>query len=258
MAHPTQPDTELHFPNAPITEAVLELRVRNPPDIHFDDLDPFIDAIASQYPTKSVRMNIEASVHIDREKKEVTTEGSGTPIGFLLKSADGLCVVQPRLDLFGFSRLRPYETWAALRDEARPLWDTYWQTLKPTAVTRIGLRYLNRVEIPVPPEGLDFANYFLTAPEIAPGISQQLPNFYMRLVVIDTKGRGTAIITETVDRNAPSPNVFPLIFDVDVFREGAYDPDSEQIWDVLEELRTLKNEIFTLSFTDKAKKELFK
>ncbi len=257
MAHPTQLDTELHFPNAPITEAVLELRVTNPPDIHFDDLDSFVQAIASEYPEKSVRMNVEANIHFDKEKKEVSTEGSGTPIGFLLKSADGLCVVQPRVDLFGFSRLRPYETWAALRDEARRLWDTYWQTFKPTAVTRIALRYINRVEIPVPAAGLAFKDYFLTAPEIAEGISQQLPNFFMRLVVPDTKGRGTAIITETVDPKAPSPNIFALIFDVDVFREGKYDPDSDQVWDALEELRTLKNEIFTLSFTDKAK-ELFK
>jgi uncharacterized protein (TIGR04255 family) len=44
--------------------------------------------------------------------------------------------------------------------------------------------------------------------------------------------------------------------DIDVFREVSLEPDSEKIWEILEELRNIKNNIFFKSITQKTK-ELF-
>ena len=247
----------LHFSNAPITEAVLDLRVQLKEGAVFEDLIQFAEAVAERYPEKRIRTSLEAKIHYDKETLDLKTEGTSSKDGYLMSSSDGRQVVQARLDGFTFSRLKPYQDWPTMRDEARALWTTYLEVAEPKVVNRIALRYINRVEIPLSGPPVDFKDYFLTAPEIASGISQVLQNFFMRLVVSDKNGRGTAIITETVDDTFEDRSMYPLIFDIDVFQLGSFQPDSEHIWRVFEQLRDLKNEIFTRTFTDKAK-DLFR
>lgn len=246
----------LHFPNAPITEAVLDLRVRLRDETVFEDLAQFADAVADDYPEKRIRAHVQATIQFDQKTKVVQTEKVTSKNGYLITSRDGRQIVQGRLDGFTFSRLKPYRDWPTMRDEARRLWTMYREVVDPKSVTRIALRYINRVEIPLMGQSIDLKDYVLTAPEIAPGISQALANFFMRLEVSDDKSRGTAILTETVDATADDPSTYPLIFDIDVFRTGSFQSDGDDIWEIFEQLRELKNEIFTRSFTDKAK-ELF-
>ena len=77
----------------------------------------------------------------------------------------------------------------------------------------------------------------------------------MRLVIPDEKSRSIAIVTQTMEDS--QEQVLPLIFDVDVFREGAFAANGAEMWEVVEQLREYKNEIFFNSITEKTK-ELFK
>lgn len=249
--------SKLHFPNPPITEAVLELRAQLPEGIDLETLEKFVESVSEDYPEKRIRTKVEARLQLDQHTKDVLAEGSGSPDGFLLTSRDSLQVVQARLDGYAFSRLKPYQGWASFRTEALRLWESYRSIANPEKITRIALRYINRIDIPMSETGVDFKEYFLTGPEIATGISQDIMNFFMRVAIPDEKKRGIAIITETVDTNALTPTNFPLVFDVDAFKEGAFEPDSDKILEALDMLRSLKNEIFALTFTDKAK-ELFR
>jgi uncharacterized protein (TIGR04255 family) len=101
----------------------------------------------------------------------------------------------------------------------------------------------------------DFREYILTTPEIAPKVPQGLAGFFMRLVIPDEKSRSIAIVTQTMEDT--QEQVLPLIFDIDVFREGAFAANGAEMWEVLEQLREYKNEIFFNSITEKTK-ELFK
>ena len=91
----------------------------------------------------------------------------GGPAGYLFRSADTKQAVQALKDGFSFSRFRPYQDWDAFSKEARDLWERYVSLTKPEKVNRISLRYINRLELPLPFG--DFKEYLLTVPEIAPG-----------------------------------------------------------------------------------------
>jgi uncharacterized protein (TIGR04255 family) len=173
----------------------------------------------------------------------------------LFASTDGRQVVQARLDGFTFSRLKPYDKWESLRDEARELWLQYVRFASPEAITRIALRYINRIEIPLPIR--DFKEYILTTPEIAPDLPQGLDSFFMRLVIPDPKGQAVVIVTETVEPVDEANKRLPLIFDIDVFRAVAFNVRDNVMWETFESLHDLKNEIFFKSITPKAK-ELFR
>ena len=102
----------------------------------------------------------------------------------------------------------------------------------------------------------DFKDYILTIPEIAPGLPQGLANFFMRLIIPVPTMNAIAIVTEAFDPPTASSAVLPFIFDIDVSCEALFDVDAVEVWETLEKLRELKNEIFFKSITDRAK-ELF-
>lgn len=246
----------IHFPNAPITEALLDIRVTLPAQTDLAKLATFHDAIKQQYPSKQERLAWRGQLEVKASPvPEVSQSATGEPDGYLFTSVDGRQVVQARLDGFTFSRLKPYDKWATLRDEARELWQHYVQIASPETVTRIALRYINRIEIPLPMR--DFKDYILTTPEIAPDLPQGLGSFFMRLVIPDPKGQAVAIVTETVEPVDEANKRLPLIFDIDVFRAVAFNVQDNSMWEAFESLHDLKNEIFFKSMTSKAK-ELFR
>lgn len=243
------------FPNAPITEALLDIRVKLPAQTDLAKLATFHDAIKQKYSSKQERLAWRGHIEIKSTPvAQVSQSAVGGPDGYSFTSVDGRQVVQARLDGFTFSRLKPYDKWEALRDEARELWQHYIRIASPEAVTRVALRYINRIEIPLPIR--DFKDYILTTPEIAPDLPQGLGSFFMRLVIPDPKAQAVAIVTETVEPSDESRNRLPLIFDIDVFRMAAFNVQDNAMWEAFEYLHDLKNDIFFKSITPKAK-ELF-
>ena len=182
----------------------------------------------------------------------VINQSSGRD-GYLFASADGCQIVQARKDGFTFSRLKPSDCWDALQKEAKIHWDRFHRAFAPEGVSRISLRYINRIEIPLPMK--DFKEYILTIPEIAPGLPDKLRSFFLRLVIPHEDLDCVAIVTETIE--PPREGMLPLIFDIDVYREQAFDVDSDEIWTTFDHLRDFKNEIFFQSLTEKTK-ELFR
>jgi uncharacterized protein (TIGR04255 family) len=245
----------IHFPNAPITEALIDIRVKLPPQTDLAKLAVFHDAIKQRYPAKQERVSWRGHIEVKASPvAQVSQSAAGGPDGYLFTSVDGRQVVQARLDGFTFSRLKPYDKWESLRDEARELWQHYIRIASPETVTRIALRYINRIEIPLPIR--DFKEYILTTPEIAPDLPQGLGSFFMRLVIPDAQTQAVAVVTETVEPIEESSNRLPLIFDIDVFRMAAFDVTGKALWETLDQLHDLKNDIFFKSITPKAK-ELF-
>lgn len=177
-----------------------------------------------------------------------------SPQGFMFKSADGQRIVQVRQDGFTFNWLRPYDRWESLRDEARVHWNRYRDTFRPEEVTRLGLRYINRIELPLPLT--DFRDYVKTAPDIAAGMPQGVSALFMRLEIPDNERRLLAIVTETLQPSVDDDTRIPIIFDIDVVRPGKFEP-SEPLWETLEQMHEYKNEIFFASMTERAK-EMFR
>ncbi len=119
--------------------------------------------------------------------------------GYRFDSNDKKYVLQARLDGFSFSVLSPYDRWEVFRDEARRTWDMYRSVVEIEAITRIAVRYVNRLDIPFPPEGekVEQSDYFCTYPEV----SKKLPysaidSFLMRLLIPQHDFNGVLALTQ--------------------------------------------------------------
>jgi len=242
------------FPNAPITEALLDIRVELPEDVDINKIETFHEHVKDRFPDKKTRGAFAIGVQLMPDGTPQSLPASGGPQGFLFRSPNENKIVQARIDGFTFNKLRPYENWTVFRSEAKSLWNMYVDQFVPKKVTRIALRYINRIEVPLPIK--DFKEYILTNPEIAPKLSQFIDHFFMQVILPNPEIQAKAVITQTMEP-ATDKNKLPLILDIDVFMEAVYVDNKEEIWTDFEKLHVFKNEIFFNSLTDKAK-ELFK
>lgn len=243
----------VHFSKPPITEAIFDIRVTLPKEVTLEQLAVFQEDIKTSYPTKKERYSGAFQIKTGVAPEIITT--SNRIDGFLFHSQDGKKIVQARLDGFTFNKLKPYSNWEDFSGEAKYLWGHYLAIAKPINVVRLALRYINRIELPLPFG--DFREYILTIPEIAPGVPNSLSGFFMQLAIPNPEINADANIIETIERKTIDQGTISFILDIDVFRGIILESSSGQIWDVLDQLRLFKNQIFLNSLTDKAK-ELFK
>jgi uncharacterized protein (TIGR04255 family) len=241
-----------HYPRAPITEALVDLRVSFREGISLERLRDYGGKVKRAYPHEETREIFEAQFGLQKAPST-----SRQVLGYLYRSSDKLQAVQARRDGFTFSRFAPYETWEHLIAESHRLWDIFVETLRPTAVERIAVRYINQLVLPIVAGALDFEHYLQTFPKIGEGPSPDLEQFFIRLQLPQRDIDARLILTEAL-LPPQVPESVGVILDIDLFREGlAFPPDSGEIWSILNAFRDRKNLYFEASITDRAR-ELFK
>lgn len=241
------------FPNAPIAEAILDIRASLPEDVSLDRLKKFQEDIADRFPIVEEKRFIKTGFQLRKDEPEFLISEKGIE-GFFFRSDRENKIIQFRLNGFTFNKLKLYENWDAFFSEGRALWEKYNQVAKPLKVERIALRYINRILAPLPIK--DFSEYILTNPQIAPNLPQALSHFLLRIIINSDDSYLTAIVTETFEEPTKDKKL-PIILDIDAYKQKEYAPDSQDIWDDFGKIREFKNQIFFNSLTEKAK-ELFR
>lgn len=243
------------FPNAPITEALIDLRVTFGSGDQSDRLarlEQLAKGLSDLFPNIEKRMEHQYAFKVEDSAGTAETHARSRQSGFVGFAEDRKKAVQLRVDGFAFSKMKPYESWSSLRDEACNLWNAYREAMNPSKVVRLAVRYINRIELPLPIA--EFQDYILTGPQVADGIPQGLAEFFFRVVIPNTEDpKIQAAVTSTMEKIDKNAKVLPYIFDIDAFTPVELDPTDDAVWSTLHKLRDYKNLIFFLSMTEKAK-----
>lgn len=239
----------IQYENPPIREALIDIRVALPTRVTLSVLESVHDQVKDRYPGKKRSFHLEGQLS---GGDLVGATAKQTPMGFSFISDDGKQVFQARRDGFTFSRLRPYANWIELRTESRRLWEIYRSVATPHEISRVAVRYINQVDIPL---NSDYKDYFRTSPEVSPDLQQALSGFFMQLQFPQADFGGTLILNQTTVPPL-SPDTHSVVLDLDVFKEPAGMQSDDEVWALLEALRNRKNEFFEGCITDKTR-ELF-
>ena len=62
-----------------------------------------------------------------------------------MRSDEEALMVQARLNGFTVNKFAPYVTWSQLKARALPLWHEYVRIGRPIKITRLAVRYTNRL-----------------------------------------------------------------------------------------------------------------
>lgn len=241
-----------HYSKAPITEAIIDLKVAFPEGFSIDSLAGIHAHISDRFPIQE-QLYTGIGAVIFQPGSPVQVNADQQHHGFLFKSEDNRKIFQATLNGFTFNRLAPYESWEEFSGDARYLWNIYKNVCNPIHIIRVALRYINQITIPL--EGLvDLKDYFNTVPEVPSGLPKNtLSSFFMQLQIPQDDLDCMLTINEAL---APltTPETITVLLDFDLFRQQTWQIDDPDIWHFLQQLRERKNLVFNSSITDKTRR----
>jgi uncharacterized protein (TIGR04255 family) len=247
-------EQEFAYPNAPITEAVIDFRVAARDGLTVKDMLPITERLKPEYPDIAERHQATAALDVAQRQSHIEI----VPIGYAAHATNKDWIYQVQVGGLSVSRLRPYTCWSDLRNEARRIWGIYCDVLQPTAINRVGLRYINKIDIPDSKIELD--KFFRTWVKVSADIAGKVHGFYFQVQITQEDIECLCVINCTIlppPPPPPPPDIVSILLDIDLFTAKPINFSANQAWELLESMRLRKNTLFEACITDRTR-ELFR
>lgn len=231
-----------HLKNAPIKEALVDIRVELDPKYDVMMLKGLGTAVAAELPDMGEMFKFKGSI-VDTGK--VLSQGSVERVksGFVFCSSNRSKVLQARYNGFTYSVLKPYSSWSQFLGEARELWTKYQSIAPVNEIKRLGVRYINELRLPQKITSLEeFKKYINIYPHLPSVVPQNMDGFSTRIVTNNPESGISVNITVALDNKSVSEYSMVLL-DIDVYHEVSSSMGDE-IWGTFDRLRALKNDLF--------------
>lgn len=235
------------YARPPIIEAVIELRFAA------TSSQPVIEAAARRLRDDYLFSDQENVVQFKLEPMAQKAEPSTLWLGVKLSSMDRTDSVLFRQDAFICSRLAPYTGWDDFFARTVRAWEVWRKSAGYTALSRIGVRYVNRIDIPLGNETLvqteDYLNIFPKSPD---DLVTPMSGYAMQ--VTRPLGVDDCVLTlNTATVPPPLIGFASIVLDLDVFKETSLPQRDDEMWSLLTRMRGYKNRIFESCITDRAR-----
>jgi uncharacterized protein (TIGR04255 family) len=231
----------------PLREAIIDLRIADELPTSFAEKIAGQPLVGFEAAMPIWRGKYTFQVGMEQPAAPGTTGGTNERFGWRYMTTDGSRVAQFRRDGATFSVLRDYANWEEAKAKARTLWAQYCEWGSPKEVSRLAVRYINVLDVPV---GMDFDLYLAAGPRIPPELPQVLNGFLHRVVIPFSTDGITAIVTQAME--FPSGTSVPVVLDIDVYYTCKLEVNSPIVWAEFDRLRDIKNHIFFSSVTERA------
>jgi uncharacterized protein (TIGR04255 family) len=235
-----------NYSHAPITEAVIDIQTIPASDVAAEALAEVFAGQEEMYPNLKQAIRFESKVSVGNQAMGASTTQSKS--GYAVVSKDGKQICQIRIDGFTFSRLAPYQTWENFRKEAQRLWELYKSVARPRGLTRIAVRFVNKLNLPFPFEEL--GDYLNIGPSFAEGLPDLMSGFLLQVKFPVQELKAELILT-TATLEIQDQKFLPVILDIDLFRVQELPVDEQELWDLFEQFRGRKNKVFEACITDR-------
>ncbi|MBN2448603.1 MAG: TIGR04255 family protein [Phycisphaerae bacterium] len=236
-----------HLERAPIVEAVIHWRARSEGMLEQDSLLAQLKSRLPGYPNVQTQREVQWKLELGPPGAAHTQTDQWHGLRF--ESIDGRNIAQFTRDGFVFSRVNPYEGWDLFAGEAKSLWRVHSELTKPTAIERLGVRFINRI-VPVDLGKLDDV---LRLPPRQPHSLEFLPiEDFLHRTRFSVPGYPYSVnVIQVAQPPVPPENTPGLILDIDVFTVGVVELEEQSVDDHLSKMRWLKNKAFHAMLTSR-------
>jgi uncharacterized protein (TIGR04255 family) len=244
---------EQPYKEPPITETVIELRFATPLDV--DDIAKVSADLKSLYPLQQPITDVRVHLNLPSSQQAVTTAHPIETHGSRLSTGNQEQIVLVWPQIFVCSQLAPYPGWDAFFERFCRDWGVWKRSLGYRKITRIGVRYINRIDIPETAPIVQHEEYLNVYPHV-PAIFQTLMAYS---VVAQLPLPEIESILTLNSSSSPSPLLghAAFIIDQDIAKEGDVPQNDDAIYTLLNQIRAKKNEVFEACIKPPAR-ELFK
>lgn len=228
-------------------EAIFDFRVKARAGFHPEEFAALKARLVERFPNVEERRGLQAIFEaVQGQARPPLVQDLGLQ-GYFYRTADGKTIAQFRVDGFTFNRLHPYTSWEELFPQAIELWQLYTSVSRPDVVTRLAVRYINRIELP--PGAVAFENYLRAAPVIPRELPQYVSSFLTRVTIHDPEINIDAHVAQALEASALGDSLV-VILDIDAYKQSEFSINAPTIPKTLEQLRVFKNRIFFNSLTE--------
>jgi uncharacterized protein (TIGR04255 family) len=240
-----------HLPNAPIIEAVIDLRARASQQLEESTVRSRLETILDGYGFLDSQREFHGEVKLEPGKPPSQLVRDVGWKGVRFRSSDEKHIAQFNRDGFVFSRLEPYTDWKQFSGEGLRLWNIFQALAQPAVIHRIGVRFINLIQLP--PGELRFEDYIQPAPTSPLELDLPFQGFmHHDRLAVPGHPYGINIIRTIQASPGNGRTRVGVILDIDVFTAQEFDLDGAKLVRRLLEMRWLKNKAFFGSVTPKA------
>lgn len=239
------------YQHPPITEAVIGINFAEV--LSESDMKELRARLSPHYPVlqpiENLSLNLEIGVNRDKQKTANTQVLTETAYRLGTSDMSELVVLQPRTVVI--SQMAPYPGWDYFYARFIRDWKLIRRALGFREVSRIGVRFINRIDIPFEGQVVHHENYLDLYPKVTDKFGPLTAYAVQAQVFMEDLRCRLTLNSAAV----PSPllNTASFLLDQDISREVDVPQTDEGIFELLNQIRVRKNEVFEESVTNKAR-----
>jgi uncharacterized protein (TIGR04255 family) len=243
--HPT-------YPNPTIVEALCEIHFQLPEGTEWDSslFGEVFNQIQSNYPILEPVAGLRLQLPKGQDRKEQRFFPAEQRMRYKHKSQTKL--IQLSQDIMTLNELPKYPGWKVMKNDILDAWANVSKVIKPDAISRIGLRYIDKIARTKKNEKP--GEWFKASEYIPKSVLESLPEFLSRIETRTSENNKIIItlgefMSETVPEEGP-----PFVFDVDTIVEKEMKTNKKTIEQEIEQLHETVWTIFKASMTPRLEK----
>ena len=239
--------------NAPVHEAVIHWRARSESQLVQQELLTRLTDQLPDYPAISPQHELEMKFSSGPEGAKHSQKAQWK--GFRFESNDRLHVAQFDRNGFAFSRLKQYDDWTQFTGEAIRLWNIFVDIAEPIEIERLGIRFINMIEIHPPSESPNWLSDWLKNPPPSPSELNIPVQHFVHQTSYSIPDHPYALnVVQMIQPSGNSPSgLLNLILDLDVSTvQLPVESGDSEMMERLEDMRWIKNKAFQSYMTEAA------
>jgi uncharacterized protein (TIGR04255 family) len=236
------------FKNPTIEEALCEIHFtlspENPWKASF--IGEFFKKIQKDYPEMEPGFEVGLQYELSPQKIGQSWLAPRQRVRF--KHKERPLLIQLAQNTFTLNVLTPYPGWEIMKVDVLDAWENAKEIFKPTAINRIGLRYINKIKKGKRDEKL--GEWLKVGDYISAGIVKNKGRFLSRIEsYIDDNNR--IIVTVAEEKQVSKNGEYNILFDIDRILQKDIQIDKDILSKEMENLHDDIWEIFDASKTEK-------
>jgi uncharacterized protein (TIGR04255 family) len=217
------------YKDPPIVEALCEFQFVPSQPWDLTVLGLFYREVKSEFPKRRQLNPFQVSFKAEAQGASVQNVASqGDRMQFVREDERALVQVGP--DFVAVNHLKPYPNWEVFKQMIERVLEVYRQITNPQAIRRIGLRYINRLEIPEQHE-IEIERFLLAVPTVPNDVPQVFGSWMQRVEIPFPEATGLLVVqSSSIHNEGQQGVVFLLDLDFVTLQAELVGLDSAMEW----------------------------
>lgn len=241
--------TEVVYARPPITEAVIGVTFSSQMDS--TQLASVTNAFQKNYPHKQDVTTFDFSLEFNTKDAGSNKANLKPTLGHRLSTDDQTQLIVLWPNSFTLSQLAPYQGWGNFIERFERDWGALKRILGFQQISRIGVRYINRIDIPATADVVEHEQFLNIYPKM-PGILDPLDAYAIQASVT-LKDINCQLTINTASVPSPILGHVSFVIDTDIFSEQSPPQSDTDLIELLNNIRAKKNQVFEACISQPAR-----